>query len=203
MLYDPRRRTASGERQVSKWLQGVTAGVGSPIKSIQSGKINLAGATSATATISAVVVANTMLFFNGKYAGGGLGSNTVACVDADITLTNTTTVTASRHTSTTGVYNVEFVAIEFNSGILNQAIQFGTVSIPSGASGTATITSVVTAKAFVVYLGETGADNTNNYNYLNGPTVVELTNSTTVTAFVAGAGQSGALTVRFCVVEFL
>lgn len=66
----------------------------SVVKSLQRGTITLSsGATNtATGTISAVVLAKSMLIFGGS--SGGQSSSSDTCKDR-VTLTNTTTVTAT------------------------------------------------------------------------------------------------------------
>ena len=79
-------------------------------------------------------------------------------------------------------------------------IQSGEITIAANAtSGTATITSVVTANSFVVYNGFRTAVATADPGY---QPFLTLTNSTTVTATNANANSSGAIIVSFTVYEF-
>lgn len=85
-----------------------------------------------------------------------------------------------------------------------KSIQSGTISFDphAVASGTATITSVNTAKAVVMNLGvcQTYASDTS----YNSPGYLTLTNATTVTAQIIGTYGSGtrSLTASFQVVEY-
>lgn len=75
-----------------------------------------------------------------------------------------------------------------------KSIQTGTISGSSGTSPTATITSVNTAKTFIIPTGALSSNGTLiTYNLV-------LTNATTVTCGLAFTG--GSATVGFMVVEF-
>lgn len=78
-----------------------------------------------------------------------------------------------------------------------QSVQYGTMTIAANvASGTATITSVNTAKAVVIYLGlRTSATSDNTW------AKITLTNATTVTADRQGSPANDEV-VGFVVVEF-
>ncbi len=82
--------------------------IGMTIKSIQRGTIALAGAaTTGTATITAVDTTKTELRFLGQSAGGGGDQHT-----AWITLTNSTTITATRVTAS-GTTTVSWELTEY------------------------------------------------------------------------------------------
>lgn len=169
--------------------------VPSLIKSIQRGTIVIAGGTSSnTATLStAVVLANSLLTW------GSQGLNTSGQVDAQmftarITLTNTTTVTATRG-GTTEALTVPYEVIEFWPGVL-KSVQRGTV-----VTGTpATITAVNTAKSMLSYLGCVGATSTGG-EWGSWQGYLVLTNSTTVTA-TEGGGNTTHITAGYQVAEF-
>lgn len=167
----------------------------SVIKSIQSGTIDLAGVTSATATVTAVVLANAVLLYNGR------SNNNAAATSAAgyprLTLTNTTTVTATRNTAQAGAMPVAWVLIEYYPNIL-KSCQYGTVSLGAGTSATATITSVDTTKAHVINLGWSSS----SVAVMDATFEVKqvLTNATTVTATSNTANN--ATTTSFVVVEF-
>ena len=78
------------------------------IKSIQRGTIVLINVNSNTATISAVVTAKTKL----NWLGQTLGSDVLPDM-VRLSLTNTTTITATRINSTADVSTVSFEAIEY------------------------------------------------------------------------------------------
>lgn len=87
------------------------------------------------------------------------------------------------------------VLSQFGTGI--KSIQYGTISAAGAAtSGTATITSVNTAKTVLVHLGERGtaADIASMSN------TITLTNATTVT--MNRSASTDAITVSFVAVEF-
>ena len=76
----------------------------------------------------------------------------------------------------------------------------GTISIADGSSSaTATITTVVTARTMVRHMGAVSNDTTVSQTM----TRIELTNATTITAAVQGAGSGGrVLTVGYEYTEF-
>lgn len=157
---------------------------GSAIKSIQYVSILIAsGAGSATATITAVVTANSLLMCLGITTDGGnaaVGTWTVNAV-----LTNTTTITATKGGGFTGSNTTWVgVVIEFNSSFVKSS-GTGSISIlDAGTSATATITAVVTSKCILASTGMTNASvglaySPSVYNYS-----LTLTNTTTITAAV-------------------
>lgn len=90
--------------------------------------------------------------------------------------------------------DVQLVSIAGNTG-RKQVIR-GTISIATpNLSNTATISSVVTANCKVSFLGGTHTSNTSCAGR------VELTNSTTVTAYV-GTNSSGSATVGYEITEY-
>lgn len=84
-----------------------------------------------------------------------------------------------------------------------KSIQQGTIAMSTETSKTATITSVNTAKAFVLYLGGIGAFTiVAGSGGIDPAPYLQLTNATTVTAARPSATQTQAVTVGFMVVEF-
>lgn len=148
--------------------------VPSLIKSIQRGTITLTG-TSNTATIGAVNPSNTLLRIVGTTTdtGGGASSR------IRITLTNSTTITATRASDGGGTtVAVAYEVVEYYHGII-QAIQRGTIGLTAPAtSNTATINVVNVNKTELRSLGSSGTGAT----HPELDTRLELTNSTTVTA---------------------
>lgn len=165
----------------------------SVIRSIQQGTITIAAASlSNTATITAVTTANTILIYDGvtSTTASQIGSGRHT---ARISLTDATTVTATRENVTDAV-TVKFTAIEFLSGV--NSITQGTIVMSAiQTTNTATI-SAVGANSFVLYLGASTAVTGLNYSSSQGG--LQLTNSTTVTAFCVIAA---ALTVGYMVVD--
>jgi hypothetical protein len=158
------------------------------IKSVQRGTITITGATSNTATITAVDVANARLrFLNSTQSA----NDTDAQSRARIALTNSTTVTATVNTSPgADSVVVSFEVTEYYVGVLKR-VQRGTVI----GGTTATITAVVPGKTELDYLGATSTNiGPGTSTYVR----IDLTNSTTVTATaVAGAETAGYQVVEF------
>lgn len=164
------------------------------VKNIQRGTVAItSGNTSGTATITAVVAANTRL--------KNLGSNDAAADSITsqtcyVQLTNTTTVTATVLGAPTGAgITLKFEVVEYYDGVL-KSVQRGTIAIGGGSvSNTATITAVDTTKAELTSLGQTsGAADARNGIYL------ALTNATTVTA--TNNAAAAAETIGFEVAEW-
>lgn len=82
---------------------------GGGVKSIQRGIIALGGIATATATISSVNTAKSELRYLGVKSNGG----TAASVCANLTLTNSTTITANTNTASAGVLDVSWELTEF------------------------------------------------------------------------------------------
>lgn len=169
------------------------------IKSIQQVAITIGtGATSNTATISAVDTSKSVIIWNG-FNTDHTGSS-AAEVFTRIALTNATTVTASRNTSS-GSFSVivRATVVEFTSSMVN-SVQAGTIAFnTSQTSNTATITSVNTSYATVLWLGAITDYTSNSANTVLSS--VQLTNATTVTANRNTAGGTN-MTVGYMVVEF-
>lgn len=82
-----------------------------------------------------------------------------------------------------------------------KSIQYGSVSIAgSASSGTATVTSVNTAKAVLLHLGVKGPAG-GSPSIQDAQAALTLTDATTVTAQRQTSFTSG-LVVNFCLVEF-
>lgn len=157
------------------------------IKSIQAGTTTMSNATTATSTISAVVVANCLIMYLGNDSDDSGGTQEVS--STRVTLTNTTTVTVTGGLAS-GNQIVSWMIVEFKAGVLTSN-QVGTVTVGTPA----TITSVNLSNAVILYLGCVETSNTNN----QGRARVKLTNATTVTA---NAPSGGTSVVGYQVVEF-
>ena len=159
---------------------GVAGSYVTLIKSIQYGTVET------SATVNAVVVANSILINTGF---------TMADDSPDklnrITLTNTTTVTQ------TGAGMCSFVLIEFEPGVIKSK-QSGSISLDSATSNTATISSVSTTKSIVLKMGQ--ASTTSGSSLGGHLAMVTLTNATTVTATCLGSETDN--NVYFDVIEF-
>ena len=151
------------------------------------------GSSSATATITAVNLANTLLFVSQD------GDGSLARWDASVavvTFTNTTTITATRTTTTGDACRTSYEVIEYWPGVL-KSVQRGTITLSAVASNTATITAVDITKSVLVDLRysttELAVPNTIT-------TRVTLTNATTVTA--SRAVGTGTSVIGYQVAEF-
>ena len=166
------------------------------IKSIQQVSITIgSGATSNTATITSVDTTKAWVIFLGE-TSTTVSSDNNRYDFCRVELTNATTVTAYRDTSNTGSVTVNAFIVEATSNLVTN-IRAGTISLSGASTGTATISSVVTSRSAVFYLGmTTNATGTTPATAIGG---VTLTNSTTVTANAA-TGVTGV--VGFIVVEF-
>lgn len=160
--------------------------------------IDLTGAASNTATISAVTTSRAHVVRNSwqNPAGSDSRSDWVR-----VALTSTTLATASRD-GTTGNIIAYGSVLEWDASAI-QSIQTGTISIGTSAtSNTATISSVTKNNAVAIFLGcEAPAGGSTTHQYYDAR--VALTNGTTVTATVASALSTTVRTVGFVVVEWV
>lgn len=177
---------------------GSTTPSTSYIQSIQKVAITIsAGNTSGTATISSVTTANTVLIYDNFTSADT--SSAFGQFFAGLTLTNSTTVTATRAISaSTSDMIVYCTVVEFTSSAI-VSIQSGTITMASVASNTATISSVTTANSICFFQGWTNSstDNFPGREYCR----VTLTNSTTVTAN-RGTNPANTAIAYYTVVNF-
>ena len=129
-------------------------GASSLIRSVQTGVIAVgAGTTSQTATIVAVTPENCVLFFTQTTQAGTGSDQRNAWVG--ITLTNSTTVTASINADAGYFSNANYRVVEFAPGVL-KSVQRVSVTINALSTGnTAAITEVNTSKSWINILGQT------------------------------------------------
>lgn len=164
------------------------------MKSIQYGTVTLTNLTTATATINAVDMANSVLIFTGMVSAV---QTTGAVGAAKLIFTNSTTITADRTTSSANTHVMAFCVVEFAPGVVR--VQRDTIALAAATSGTKTIASVNTSKTFLSWLGQTTTD----VAFAGiAPCVsrIDLTNATTVTGTQAVALTT---TIGFEAVEFL
>ncbi len=166
------------------------------IKSMQDFEITIAtGATSGTVTIDAVNTAYAVVFPAGTTTTST--STDYRDFSARTTLTNATTLTATRDGASTGTIVVRGSLVEFDASMVN-SVQYGTITVsPSATAGTATITAVGT-RAVVIPLGFSCTSITGVNHAM---TRLDLTNTTTVTA-TRGSSNSSTITASYCVVDF-
>lgn len=151
-------------------------------------------ASSRTVTITSVTANNTFLIFGGMYGNSASSETTTQQRGA---LTDATTVTINTQTSSFVALVYNCVVVELKSGILNQAVQRGTIALAAATSNTATITSSVVANGFCNWLFNTSSAST-----LSPKTAfydITQTNATTLT-MTANASATG--TGSYEVVEF-
>lgn len=169
------------------------------IVSIQPVSITIGnGQTSNTAIISSVNTSNAVLFYQGQ---SNSASSTDDIGQARITLTNGTTVTALRNTSSTKTITVRAAVIEFSSSAI-QSVQYGTVSVANTSNtANATISSVNTSNSSVIYLG-ISSDSNSNQSPANNEFLLSITGATTVAATRNNGTNTGNCVISFCVVEY-
>lgn len=167
------------------------------IQSIQQVEITIPALSSgSTATISSVTTANTILIYN------GLRSTDTSMVPRqdlfNIVLTNSTTVTASCSIANPDTDRIVCATvIEFKSGIITSN-QSGFISLNAVTTNTATISSVTTSRAAVIWQGNITSSIAQQWDRISAK--LNLTNSTTVTATRLTATDT--LDVYYTVVEF-
>lgn len=163
------------------------------VNSVQQVSITIAAAaTSNTASVSAAS-GTFFLIFQGQTTSATTNNGSAVC---RVSISGTT-VTATRANSTQGACVVNCVVVDATSNLVT-SVQFGTIAVTAGTSGTATISSVTTANAVVHLLGYTSGLTTFNMGR-NHPTLV-LTNATTVTSTVRTLTTNS--TAGFVVIEF-
>lgn len=173
--------------------------VSSPVKSVQRGTIAISSGTSATATIAKVDVANTVVCY-----GGLKTTDTSAFINsmvADVTLTDSTTLTINEGSNSGFTLTIAYTVVEFWPGVL-RSIQYSRIAIAgAGTTQTATITAVDTNLAAVFWLGQATIGAAPATDYGQEFATVVLTNATTLTATrneASAAGKTvGCVTVEF------
>lgn len=174
-------------------------GASSIVKSVQYGTAPIGStATTSTTAITSVNMADAVLLWGGFLSGSPSdGGTNPGELMSRITLTNATTVTTNRNTAHFYGRELPFCVIEFQPGVLRSA-QYGVVTMTGVTSATTTITSVNTAKAALICLGNTTSYPASSNNIYGAG--VTLTNATTVTG-TTGSSASNYL-VNFVVMEF-
>ncbi|OWK42486.1 Glycoprotein gp2 [Fimbriiglobus ruber] len=164
-------------------------------RGVQQFSITIAsGNTTATATINSVGSGAFILC-------GGINPSVAANPAEDfayLTLTNPTTITATRQTGTTGTVVVTGCIVDGDTTNLIKSVQYGTITIATAStSGTATISAVTNTNTATHLLGWASGNTTFSANH-EGP-ILSLS-GTTVTA--TRPASTGALTVGFVIIEF-
>jgi hypothetical protein len=170
------RNRFRGTTPVSQWIGASSGG----IKSVQRGTITIAGgASSNTATISAVDASRARVRWLGQTSS--LDQNDGAY--GRVTLTDATTVTATRGSNPAVTLVIGYEVVEYLAGAI-KSVQRGTI-VANADPTDATIAAVNTAKTEVDYLGfsfnSTGEELTIHPR-------LSLLNATTVRANVVTTG---------------
>ena len=137
--------------------------------------------TSATTAISAVTIAQSMIFFNGiNTTITSAGHKYIPRIE----ITNSTTVTGIRYATSVNKPTIRGTVVEFKAADV-AGVDRGAITT-SGTTGTATIGAVDTEKTLSNYLGHTsnGIGNATSTSLAS----LELTNTTTLTATKVGGG---------------
>lgn len=173
------------------------------VRSIQTGTITITG-TSASATITAVNTAHSVLINLGSNAPGSDTSFGHDTYGVGMTLASATSVSAGCGAASANDPTCRFAVIEFwpNTPItaarLIRSIQYGSIN-SSSTSANATVTSVNTAKSILLHLGTisnaTPSEGADTYM-----TALTLSNATTVN--VSKSQSIATCTTYFCLVEF-
>jgi hypothetical protein len=164
-------------------------------RAVQQWTITIAsGQTTGTATILSVGSGAFILF-------GGINPSISATPSEDfayVTLTNATTITATRNTGTAGTVTVTGCIVDGDTTNLIESVQYKTVTISNLAvTGTVSITAVTNTNAAVHLLGWSSS-NTTLSTSKEFPIVTLSGTTVTATRGVAG----GILTVGVVVIEF-
>ena len=150
------------------------------LSDLQSGSITIAaGSASQTATVTAIVLANSFLRFSWYTA---TTSDAVGAVRGNIT--DTMTLTFTRNTTTTAI-TVDWEVVEFSSGVTTQR---GSVT-HSSATTNVTISAVTTAKSWPIVTFST-ADTTWSASYVG---IQASITTTTNLALVSNAASSNVV----------
>lgn len=167
------------------------------IKSVQTGSVVIAnGALTATATLAAVDPANSFVLFAGQAFNNG--ADVISSrFQGYLTLTNATTVTATRMDANAQL-TVNFTVVEYVPGVM-KSVQAFTITVGAGLlTATATVTEVDVSKTLLVFGGtNTSEPNGHGAHFCARLT---LTNSTTVT--LARDGSNNVATGTGTAVQF-
>lgn len=156
------------------------------IRALQTGTIVVT--TTATATITSVDTANTILHNVGETTPDT--NLDPSRLFVTIELTNATTITGTKSTGVSAV-TAGYVLQTCVPGVL-QSVTRGLITMAGVATNTATITSVDTAKSHVMNLGFYTTNTTTNTGTARGA----LTNATTVTATQGAAASTTVLSYQ-------
>lgn len=167
------------------------------VKSVQRGTFTLASTSAGTATITSVDTANAEVVYLNLTQSQANANLAVAA--GRVTLTNATTVTANMGANAgNAVFSYE--VMEYFPGVL-KSLQRGTVAVGTGASATATVTTITTLKARTTPVGW-------SMTTALGPTADQwalksvLTNTTTITCDRVTADANNVITAAYQLLEY-
>lgn len=151
------------------------------------------GATTGTATISPVG-SGAFIVYQGQNSTDATGTSGLA----NFTISGTT-ITATRHVSAATTITAKGAIVDGDTTNLIKSVQFGTITIPSGASGaqaSVTISGVTNTNTAVEYLG---VNSNAGANYERTFPTLKLSGTTLTASLFASNGQ---IVVSYGVYEF-
>lgn len=148
--------------------------------------------TSKTATINAVDTSRSVILYGGVRMEANASTHSLF---SGLSLTNATTVTASRDSHLNREITVNATIIEFSPNII-RSVQSGYIQLSGSNTGTSAITSVDTERSLVVFNGQTTTTNTIDRSLA----VLTLEDATTVRADKGDSNND--MTVYYSVIEF-
>lgn len=166
------------------------------VDSVQTGTINISSGTSATATVSSVDTSRSAVFYLGFTSDGATSS--ADNVTPALTLTNATTVTATRG-ETTSLFTptVGYALVQFKAGVIDSVQQRTVAFSGTNNSETDTISSVNTSRTMLIWQGVYSTISTiSAWKY-----DMTLTNNTTVT-FTRENTSSTDRSIHYTAIEF-
>lgn len=167
--FGARFRVGGGRGLLASWMPM------SAIQSVQSGTVTIAnGNASGTATITAVNLSRATLEFLGNSTTGA--ATQIRDEDAGITLTDTTTVTATRG-GLVGTVVVSFRVTQWRPDVWRSIQRFQLTIANASATGTATLSSLSPTRTQLACLGRVSSTNVSDDMYGR----FALTDQTTVT----------------------
>lgn len=150
--------------------------------------------TTTNTTITSVNRSNSFIICAGQSA---VDTSNEATMYQNAQLSSATNVLVTRNTAPFVNAVWQGSVVEFNAGVLNQAVQRNTIALSAATSKTSTITSVSTSNGFVNFLGNTTTATT--FDPATANHKITLTNATTVTETINTAATG---TGSFEVIEF-
>ena len=177
-------------------LEDITAG---KVKRTQYGTISIpALSVTNTSTVTEVVPENSLLIFLGTVVNADSGTN-MDDATARITLTNSTTITATRQGSGDDIV-VSYCLVEFEEGIVKSTEEGLMNFTNTDFMIDYPINQVDTSKSMISYLGYTNTNTKDNYLYMIYWPSISFKNSTVLAGSMGVSERIGS--VAFQVMEF-